>query len=233
MPNINSSSLKYLFLCFFLSLVNVSCSQEEIYQSKQDLYQIEINRDFWGVPYIKGNTNIDVAYGVGRVHAEDAYEDLVQLMPLYRGELAIQDGISGIASDYLIRLLKIWSSLEDEIINIHPMILEMAKAYADGVNDQAFQTNPAKHKRIGPIDAKDVLAGSFIQHMFFAGLQKELALINEGNEQEPTGSNAIAVNFPLTNKYESFLMINSHQPCLLYTSPSPRDATLSRMPSSA
>ena len=77
MLNINSSSLKYIFLCFFLSLVNVSCSQEEIYQSKQDLYQIEINRDFWGVPYIKGNTNIDVAYGVGLVHAEDAYEDLV------------------------------------------------------------------------------------------------------------------------------------------------------------
>ena len=212
MLNINSSSLKYLFLYFFLLLINVSCSQEEIYQSKQDLYQIEINRDFWGVPYIKGNTNIDVAYGVGRVHAEDAYEDLVQLMPLYRGELAMQDGISGISSDYLIRLLKIWSSLEDEINNINPMILEMATAYADGVNDQAFQTNPAKHKRIGPIDAKDVLAGSFIQHMFFAGLQKELALINEGNEQEPTGSNAIAVNFPLTNKDESFLMINSHQP---------------------
>ena len=212
MLNINSSSLKYLFLCFFLLLINVSCSQEEIYQSKQDLYQIEINRDFWGVPYIKGNTNIDVAYGVGRVHAEDAYEDLVQLMPLYRGELAMQDGISGIASDYLIRLLKIWSSLEDEINNINPMILEMATAYADGVNDQAFETNSSKHKKIGLIDAKDVLAGSFIQHMFFAGLQKELALINEGNEQEPTGSNAIAVNFPLTNKDESFLMINSHQP---------------------
>ena len=94
MLNINSSSLKYLFLYFFLLLINVSCSQEEIYQSKQDLYQIEINRDFWGVPYIKGNTNIDVAYGVGRVHAEDAYEDLVQLMPLYRGELGMQDGVS-------------------------------------------------------------------------------------------------------------------------------------------
>ena len=212
MLNINSSSLKYLFLCVFLLFINASCSQKESYQSKQDLYQIEINRDFWGVPYIKGNKNIDVAYGVGRVHAEDAYEDLVQLMPLYRGELAKQDGISGIASDYLIRLLKIWSSLEEEINKIDPMIFAMAKAYADGVNDQAFQTNPSKHKRIGPIDAKDVLAGSFIQHMFFAGLQKELALINEGKDQEPTGSNAIAVNFPLANKNESFLMINSHQP---------------------
>ena len=204
MLNINSSSLKYLFLYFFLLLINVSCSQEEIYQSKQDLYQIEINRDFWGVPYIKGNTNIDVAYGVGRVHAEDAYEDLVQLMPLYRGELAIQDGISGIASDYLIRLLKIWSSLEDEIINIHPMILEMAKAYADGVNDQAFQTNPAKHKRIGPIDAKDVLAGSFIQHMFFAGLQKELALINEGNEQSLPVQMLLRLTFLLPIKMNLF-----------------------------
>ena len=29
------------------------------------------------------------------------------------------------------------------------------------------------------------------------------------------------------------ILSGAHQPCLLYTSPSPRDATLSRMPSSA
>ena len=45
---------------------------------------------------------------------------------------------------------------------------------------------------------------------------------NEGNEDEAQG--AIGVNGPAQQQAE---------PCLLYTSPSPRDATLSRMPSSA
>ena len=35
------------------------------------------------------------------------------------------------------------------------------------------------------------------------------------------------------NYYDPFLMLDEFGSCLLYTSPSPRDATLSRMPSSA
>ncbi|MEK9650237.1 MAG: penicillin acylase family protein [Gammaproteobacteria bacterium] len=173
---------------------------------------MEIERDFWGIPYIKGKTNVDVAYGIGRVHAQDAYKDLTELMPLYRGELAKKEGISGIGSDYLIRLLRVWDSLEEKIHDLDPVIIAMAEAYADGVNDEAFKSRPREHKSIGPIDAKDVIAGSFIQHMFFAGLQKELALMNDINNNVPTGSNAVAVNYPLTKKNESYLMINSHQP---------------------
>ena len=38
----------------------------------------------------------------------------------------------------------------------------------------------------------------------------------------------------IDQEYPLFLLYNkSNIPCLLYTSPSPRDATLSRMPSSA
>ena len=47
---------------------------------------------------------------------------------------------------------------------------------------------------------------------------------------------ALALICPTTTQQVSSIMKICHrynQPCLLYTSPSPRDATLSRMPSSA
>ena len=64
-------------------------------------YNVSIDRDFWGIPYIKGKTDQDVAYGIGLVHAEDAYADLVELMPLYRGKNAIYNGLDSIDTDYL------------------------------------------------------------------------------------------------------------------------------------
>jgi hypothetical protein len=49
--------------------------------------------------------------GIGLVHAEDAYEDLVELMPLYRGQNAIYNGLDSIETDYLVRLLKVHSNV--------------------------------------------------------------------------------------------------------------------------
>ena len=55
-------------------------------------------------------------------------------------------------------------------------------------------------------------------------------------------SNNIVIEYNLSRDYQSFLLwwapthnslVKNNTICLLYTSPSPRDATLSRMPSSA
>ena len=102
-------------------------------------YNVTINRDFWGVPYIKGKTDQDVAFGIGFVHAEDAYEDLVELMPLYRGENALYNGLKSIETDYLVRLLKIHSKVENiGKKQLSKKILSMAQAYADGVNTVSY-----------------------------------------------------------------------------------------------
>ena len=88
---ISSASLSFAILSLILS----SCSMLEKHSNFEikNQYSVYINRDFWGVPYIKGQTDQDVAYGIGMVHAEDAYEDLVELMPLYRGQNAIYNGL--------------------------------------------------------------------------------------------------------------------------------------------
>ena len=159
-------------------------------------YSVYINRDFWGVPYIKGQTDQDVAYGIGMVHAEDAYEDLMELMPLYRGQNAIYNGLDAIDSDYLVRLLKVHSNLRSfGKKQLSQNILSMAQAYADGINAYANKYPDRVNPSLHPITQEDVLAGSYIQHLFFAGLDRDLAQIAEADKTSiPTGSNAIAIN---------------------------------------
>ena len=177
-------------------------------------YNVSIDRDFWGIPYIKGKTDQDVAYGIGLVHAEDAYEDLVELMPLYRGKNAIYNGLDSIDTDYLVRLLKIHSKVKNiGKQQLSQNILSMAQAYADGVNMYANKHPDKVDLSIHPVTQDDVLAGSYIQHLFFAGLDRDLAQMTAQDETSiPTGSNAIAINSTKTDSNASYLLINSHQP---------------------
>ena len=177
-------------------------------------YNVSIDRDFWGIPYIKGKTDQDVAYGIGLVHAEDAYADLVELMPLYRGKNAIYNGLDSIDTDYLVRLLKIHSKVKDiGKQQLSQNILSMAQAYADGVNMYANKHPDKVDLSIHPVTQDDVLAGSYIQHLFFAGLDRDLAQMTAQDEASiPTGSNAIAINSTKTGSNASYLLINSHQP---------------------
>ena len=105
------------FMIILCMVVFQSCAQFRPINVDINNYSYEINRDFWGVPHIKGATNKDIAFGIGYVHAEDAYEDLVQLMPLYKGENGIKNGIDGAPTDYLIRLLKIHEKYDENEMN--------------------------------------------------------------------------------------------------------------------
>ena len=208
------SSAAILFA--FIILMQVSCAitnKNSTYKISNQ-YNVSIDRDFWGIPYIKGKTDQDVAYGIGLVHAEDAYADLVELMPLYRGKNAIYNGLDSIDTDYLVRLLKIHSKVKDiGKQQLSQNILSMAQAYADGVNMYANKHPDKVDLSIHPVTQDDVLAGSYIQHLFFAGLDRDLAQMTAQDETSiPTGSNAIAINSTKTDSNASYLLINSHQP---------------------
>ena len=205
-----------VILFAFIILMQGSCAitnKNSTYKISNQ-YNVSIYRDFWGIPYIKGKTDQDVAYGIGLVHAEDAYEDLVELMPLYRGKNAIYNGLDSIDTDYLVRLLKIHSKVKNiGKQQLSQNILSMAQAYADGVNMYANKHPDKVDLSIHPVTQDDVLAGSYIQHLFFAGLDRDLAQMTAQDETSiPTGSNAIAINSTKTDSNASYLLINSHQP---------------------
>ena len=94
MIQINSTLQNQLIIgCFAIFLS--ACSSIEMQTDMQSSpYNVVVHRDFWGIPYIRGETDLDVAYGIGLSHAEDSYDDLVELMPLYRGESALFNGFA-------------------------------------------------------------------------------------------------------------------------------------------
>ncbi|MDA8924567.1 penicillin acylase family protein [Gammaproteobacteria bacterium] len=214
MIQINSTLVNNLTVLGLVFLLNACVSTNNPARSHSSDYDVQIHRDFWGIPHIKGKTDIDVAFGIGLSHAEDAYDDLTELMPLYRGNNAVANGLKNIETDYLVRLLKVHTKVNEVAKKqLSPQILAMAKAYADGINEFAFN-NPGKaNLALHPIIAEDVIAGSYIQHLFFAGLDRDLAQISRIESNSiPTGSNAIAINGSKTISDSSFLLINSHQP---------------------
>ena len=108
-----NSNLRIPSIIGLLTFFICACSsiEETTFQKINTNYKVSIQRDFWGIPHIKGETDIDIAYGVGLVHAEDAYDDLVKLMPLYRGKNAVVNGLKNMETDYLLRLLKVHSKV--------------------------------------------------------------------------------------------------------------------------
>lgn len=214
MIQINSTLKNQLIIGFFAVFLSTCSSFTPQVDFPSNEYDVSIHRDFWGIPYIKGETDMDVAYGIGLSHAEDAYDDLVELMPLYRGKSALFNGLKGVETDYLVRLLRVHQNVEKFAKDqLSDRSLQMAQAYADGVN-QFAKDNPSKvNQRLHPITKEDIIAGSYIQHLFFAGLDSGLQTMSDHiSKSIPTGSNAIAVNGVKTEGDSSFLLINSHQP---------------------
>ena len=214
MIQINSTLKNQLIIGFFAVFLSACSSFTPQVYFPSNEYDVSIHRDFWGIPYIKGETDMDVAYGIGLSHAEDAYDDLVELMPLYRGKSALFNGLKGVETDYLVRLLRVHQNVEKFAKDqLSDRSLQMAQAYADGVN-QFAKDNPSKvNQRLHPITKEDIIAGSYIQHLFFAGLDSGLQTMSDHiSKSIPTGSNAIAVNGVKTEGDSSFLLINSHQP---------------------
>ena len=214
MIQINSTLKNQLIIGFFAVFLSTCSSFTPQVDFPSNKYDVSIHRDFWGIPYIKGETDMDVAYGIGLSHAEDAYDDLVELMPLYRGKSALFNGLKGVETDYLVRLLRVHQNVEKFAKDqLSDRSLQMAQAYADGVN-QFAKDNPSKvNQRLHPITKEDIIAGSYIQHLFFAGLDSGLQTMSDHiSKSIPTGSNAIAVNGAKTKGDSSFLLINSHQP---------------------
>ena len=79
---------------------------------------------------------------------------------------------------------------------------------------------------MNPIDTWQIQSKESLMHQFHIDMPLMIAVLLA------SGVSAIAI-FSASNSNENFLMSHLISICLLYTSPSPRDRTRSRMPSSA
>jgi penicillin amidase/acyl-homoserine-lactone acylase len=199
-----------------------------------DLYSVEIIRDDYGVPHIYGVTDADTSFGLGYAHAEDDFETIQTTVAATRGVLARYQGKGAAVTDYMVALMSVWETLENDYDTKVPAdVKTIALAYAEALNLYAAQNPDATWQGLAPFTEQDVLAGFMFKTPLFYGLdgtllklfgderQVELALDPSDKRRAwhaapkslvERGSNAIAVAPQRSGDGVTRLLINSHQP---------------------
>jgi acyl-homoserine-lactone acylase len=179
---------------------------------------ITIARDSFGVPHIFAPTDPEVAYGLAWAHAEDDFATLQLVVLSGKAKLGTGLGKKGAEADYVINLLRIRKTVEEQWNTLSPDFLALIKGYVQGLNAYA-KTHPKeiKYKQAFPFDEKDYMTAVVFSTGLFCGIDQVLPQILGGKVAtipnfNPQGSNAFAMNSKKTTTGESFLAINAHQP---------------------
>jgi penicillin amidase/acyl-homoserine-lactone acylase len=199
--------------------------QRSALEKKAQAYDVEILRDTWGVPHIFGKRDADCAYGLAWAHAEDDFRTIEDVLMATRGRLARVKGAKAAPTDYLVQLLQVWETVDENWPQLPAEVRALATGYADGFNHFAA-THPQQVQAdfLYPVTGKDVLAGFIFKTPLFFGLDKTLKeLFREERARPlaarpfprpemPRGSNAMAVSRKRSDDDTTRLFINSHQP---------------------
>ena len=182
-------------------------------------YHVRIRRDTWGVPHVLGATDADVAFGLAYAHSEDDFATIQEVALATRGTLAAVKGPSGATTDYLVRLMRVWPTVEAGYPRLPADLRAVLEAYADGINAYAARHTDKVEGSLLPVTGQDIAAGFVFKTPFFYGLDdvlKKLTADTHGKPMAPLGSNGVAVAPSRSADGATRLLVNSHQP---YTGP--------------
>ncbi|MDY7098400.1 MAG: acylase [Pseudomonadota bacterium] len=146
-------------------------------------YKAEILRDEYGVPFIRGKTDADVAFGVAIAHAEDDFFTLQDVIAMSRGRYGAIAGEEGATFDYVYHLLDARGTAQREYPRLPEDTRALFEAYASGLNKYA-EENPEELKlaNLFPVNGEDVAAGFALRQPFFFGLGNVIGPLVEGTE---------------------------------------------------
>ena len=179
---------------------------------------ITIARDSFGVPHIFAPTDPEVAYGIAWAHAEDDFGTIQTLVQSGKGMLGKAMGKKGAEGDYVVQLLRLRKTVEEQWNTLSPDFLALIKGYVAGLNAYAkAHPKEVKHKKAFPFNEKEYMTAVVLSTSLFCGVDRALPQILGGKVATipgftPQGSNAFAMNSKKTTIGESFLAINAHQP---------------------
>ena len=199
-------------LLFFLLIVSLNTS------AQISPTNITIARDSFGIPHVFAKTDAEVAYGIAWAHAEDDFETLQLVVLSGKAKLGTGLGKKGAEGDYVINLLRIRKTVEEQWNTLSPDFVELIKGYVAGLNAYAkAHPKEVKYKKAFPFDEKEYLTAVVFSISLFCGVDKALPEILGGKVAtipgfNTDGSNAFAMNSTKTTTGESFLAINAHQP---------------------
>ncbi len=197
---------------FFLLLFSSVCFAQINPQN------ITIARDKYGVPHIFAPTDAEVAYGLAWAHAEDDFETIQLLILSGKAKLGTGLGKKGAEADYVIQLMRLRQTVEEQWSTLSPDFLKLVNGYTQGLNAYAAaHPKEVKNKKAFPFNEKDYITASMFSISLFCGIESAISQILGGRVAtipgfNTNGSNAFAFHGSRTTTGETFLAINAHQP---------------------
>ena len=152
--------MKYLFC---LSLFVCIQASAQINPSN-----ITIARDSFGVPHVFAPTDPEVAYGIAWAHAEDDFGTLQTVVQSGKGMLGKVLGKKGAEADYVVQLLRIRKTVDEQWNTLSPDFLALIKGYVAGLNAYAKEhPKEVKYKKAFPFNEKEYLTSVVFLSVFF------------------------------------------------------------------
>jgi acyl-homoserine-lactone acylase len=187
---------------------------------QQELTQIEIMRDEWGVPHIYAPTDEEVCYGLAWAQCEDDFKTVQEQMLAVQGRYGEVAGKDGIVVDFAVKFLGLREVVEAKYeMELSSKVKRMLEAYAVAINSYAA-THPEEvllRRKKFRVTPQDLVVGYMLGVTQLTNATDDLvAILNDKvklpNDDESKGSNAIAISKRKTSSGETFLAVNSHQP---------------------
>ncbi len=202
---------------FILLFIIAACSPKP---EGEEILDIKIARDNWGVPHIMAKTDAEVAYGLAWVECEDDFVTLQELMAACKGMLGEIKGKDGLVADFGIKFMGLQEiaskKYEAEVTGKFKVYLE---SFVAGVNAYAaLHPKEVLLNNLFPITGQDVIVGYLLGNLEVSHAGQDLQKIMNGTiikdlkSDVSKGSNAFAISKRKTTDDKTYLAINAHQP---------------------
>ena len=106
----------------------------EIYSSKI-ISDIEVYRDSFAVPYIIAQTDEDVAFALGYLHAQERLFTMDLIRRAGEGRLSEILGEKAIPFDKMFRTVGIKRNIKKNLTKYDPSVMKILQSYSNGVNE--------------------------------------------------------------------------------------------------
>ncbi len=222
------------YLPLLLLLLLLGCKQQETQTDlprwEQRAANTTIIRDDFGVPHVYGKTDADAVFGLLYAQCEDDFNRVERNYIWAIGRLAEVEGEEALYSDLRARLFMTREEAIEKYENSPDWLKELCQAFADGVN-YYLHTHPEVEPQLltrfepwMPMYFSEGSIGGDIERVSTRGIKafykdKQSLSRNEWLkdqqlhpqfEEEPKGSNGIAIAGRLTESGNAMLLINPH-----------------------
>ena len=177
-------------------------------------YRATVRRDKWGVPFIEGKRDVDVAFVSAYVQATDALKDFEQNIRIHKGMMGLRNGTEGLQTDWLLALVRSRQLANTGWLELPKNLRDLLTAFAAGANYYAAENPDLVDQTLYPVTGEDLVAAMHFQQLLFYGFADTVQQLLAGEVPQsapPRGSNAIAIT-PGRGWGSTRLLINSHQP---------------------